>query len=157
MHITRYTDYALRVLMYVGLKGDEISTIREIADSYGISENHLMKVVQELNAHGYLVATRGKNGGVRLNGKPESINIGALVRHTEQDFALVECMGNSNNCVLTPACQLKLILSEALENFFATLDGYSLADLLTPQKQPQLAQLLHFIDPAQTVDATKGR
>jgi Rrf2 family transcriptional regulator, nitric oxide-sensitive transcriptional repressor len=75
MHITRYTDYSLRVLMYVALKGEEISTIREIAESYDISKNHLMKVVQALNSEGYLIALRGKNGGLRLNGRPEDINM----------------------------------------------------------------------------------
>ncbi|HOY24263.1 MAG TPA: Rrf2 family transcriptional regulator, partial [Cellvibrio sp.] len=84
MYITRYTDYSLRVLMYVALKGDEISTIGEIADSYGISKNHLMKVVQQLNAKGYLIALRGKNGGLRLNGPAANINIGNLVRDTEE-------------------------------------------------------------------------
>src|SRR5690606_20882837 len=108
MHITLYTDYSLRVLMYIALKGEELSTIREIAASYDISRNHLMKVVQELNNKGYLTALRGKNGGLRLNGRPEDINIGALVRDTERDIALVECLGEKNRCVITPACQLSL-------------------------------------------------
>lgn len=148
MRITRYTDYSLRVLMYVGLQGDRVSTIGEIAHSYGISKNHLMKVVQQLASDGYLIATRGKNGGLRLNGPPEAINIGKLVRHTEEDFALVECMGGSNGCVLTPACRLKHALHEALESFFAVLDRYTLADLLPPDRQPQLLQLLAVGDGA---------
>lgn len=144
MRITRYTDYSLRVLMYVALKGEEISTIREIAESYDISKNHLMKVVQELNNKGYLVALRGKNGGLRLNGRPEDINIGILVRDIEQDLALVDCFANSKNCVITPACQLKFALAEALEAFFKTLDKYSLADLLPAKRQAELISLLHI-------------
>lgn len=144
MHITLYTDYSLRVLMYIALKGEELSTIREIAESYDISRNHLMKVVQELNNKGYLTALRGKNGGLRLNGRPEDINIGALVRDTERDIALVECLGEKNRCVITPACQLKFVLAEALEAFFKTLDKYTLADLLPLQRQPEIIQLLHF-------------
>ena len=144
MHITRYTDYSLRVLMYVALKGEEISTIREIAESYDISKNHLMKVVQALNSEGYLIALRGKNGGLRLNGRPEDINIGALVRHTEQDFALVECFGSVNGCIITPACQLKFVLAEALEAFFKTLDKYTLADLLPRARQGELIRLLEI-------------
>jgi len=144
MHITLYTDYSLRVLMYIALKGEELSTIREIAESYDISRNHLMKVVQELNNKGYLTALRGKNGGLRLNGRPEDINIGALVRDTERDIALVECLGEKNGCIITPACQLKFVLAEALEAFFKTLDKYTLADLLPPERQPEIIQLLHF-------------
>ena len=144
MHITRYTDYSLRVLMYVALKGEEISTIREIAESYDISKNHLMKVVQALNSEGYLIALRGKNGGLRLNGRPEDINSGALGRHTEQDFALVECFGSDNGCIITPACQLKFVLAEALEAFFKTLDKYTLADLLPRARQGELIRLLEI-------------
>lgn len=142
MYITRYTDYSLRVLMYVALKGETISTIREIADSYDISKNHLMKVVQKLNNDGHVVAIRGKNGGLRLKGKPEDINIGALVRDTEQDLALVECFGNNNCCTITPACLLKNFFAEALEAFFSVLDQYTLADLLPQNKQSELIQLL---------------
>lgn len=103
-----------------------------------------MKVVQELNNKGYLIALRGKNGGLRLNGRAEDINIGALVRDTERDIALVECLGERNSCIITPACQLKFILSEALEAFFKTLDNYTLADLLPPERRPEIIKLLHF-------------
>jgi Rrf2 family nitric oxide-sensitive transcriptional repressor len=142
MYITRYTDYSLRVLMYVALKGEEISTIREIAESYDISKNHLMKVVQKLNSDGHVVAVRGKNGGLRLNGRPQDINIGALVRATEQDMALVECFGGSNSCAIMPACHLKTVFAEALEAFFTVLDNYTLADLVPSKNQAALIQLL---------------
>lgn len=144
MHITRYTDYSLRVLMYVALKGEELSTIREIAESYDISRNHLMKVVQELNIKGYLTAIRGKNGGLRLRGRPEEINLGELVRRTEQDLTLVECFGSDSQCALTPACQLKVVLGEALEAFFRVLDSYTLADLLPAGKAPEMVRLLQI-------------
>lgn len=141
MRITRYTDYSLRTLIYVALKGDEISTIKEIADTYNISKNHLMKVVQELNNKGYLQAVRGKNGGLRLNGQPEQINIGKLIRDIEQDFSLVECF-SGGACRLTPACQLKAVLNKALEAFFITLDDYTLADLLPESSRRELIRLL---------------
>jgi Rrf2 family nitric oxide-sensitive transcriptional repressor len=144
MYITRYTDYSLRALMYIALKGDNISTIREIADSYDISKNHLMKVVQDLNTKGYLIALRGKNGGLRLNGRPQDINIGSLVRHTEQDQALVDCFNSSKGCNITPACHLKSVFSEALEAFFKVLDQYTLADLLPEQKHSVLIKLLRI-------------
>lgn len=144
MRITRYTDYSLRVLMYLAHKGEAQSTIAEIATSYDISKNHLMKVVQELNSKGYLVATRGKNGGLRLKGKPEDINVGALIRDTEQDLELVECFGDSNHCVITPVCVLRQVLAEALEAFFLALDQYTLADLLPDNKAAEMVQLLRI-------------
>lgn len=148
MYITRYTDYSLRTLMYLGLKGEEISTIREIAESYDISKNHLMKVVQDLANKGYVTATRGKNGGLRLDRAPELINIGELVRATEQDFALVECMSGGNRCIITPVCQLRRVFAEALETFFSTLDRYTLADLLPQDIRTELVNLLDISSPS---------
>lgn len=142
MRITRYTDYSLRVLLFLAVKGEEQSTIGEIAQSYGISKNHLMKVVQELNSNGYVVATRGRNGGLRLKGRPEDINIGTLVRGTEQDLALVECFNGGTGCVISPACELKKVLAQALEAFFAVLDGFTLADILPERKRTDLIRLL---------------
>jgi Rrf2 family nitric oxide-sensitive transcriptional repressor len=144
MYITRYTDYSLRVLMYVALKNDELSTIREIAESYDVSKNHLMKVVQGLNNKGYLQATRGKNGGLRLKGNPKQINLGELVRSTEQDLTLVECFGGTSQCVLTPSCRLKGVFAEALEAFFHVLDRYTLADLVNPRNASEIKQLLRL-------------
>lgn len=144
MYITRYTDYSLRVLMYVALKNEQLSTIGDIADSYGISKNHLMKVVSELNNKGYLETLRGKHGGLRLKGCPESINLGALVRETEQDLALVDCFNDNGQCVITPACQLKVIFASALEGFFKVLDQYTLADLLPAKNQTALIKLLNI-------------
>lgn len=144
MHITLFTDYALRVLIYLALNPTQQVTIREIADSYGISKNHLMKVVQDLNNKGYIKATRGKNGGLRLRGEPAAINLGTLVRATEQDLTLVECFGINNQCIITPACRLKEVLAEALEAFFHTLDRYTLADLLPSSNVTYLKDLLQI-------------
>lgn len=142
MRITLYTDYSLRVLLFVALKGKEISTIGEIAEAYGISKNHLRKVVHELSSKGYLAASRGKNGGMYLNRDPAEINIGALVKDLEEDFDLVECFRSGENCVLTPSCQLKMAFHHALQSFFSCLDQYTLADLLAPQDRPQMIRLL---------------
>ncbi|MCC5881039.1 MAG: Rrf2 family transcriptional regulator [Halomonas sp.] len=143
MHLTRYTDYALRVLLYLAVKGDERSTIHEIAESFGISRNHLMKVVQDLSHRGYITTIRGKNGGLLLNRLPEEITLGGLVRETEHELGLVECFRDHNECVITPACRLKPILNEALGAFMSVLDGYTLADLLG-RRQPQLARLMQI-------------
>ena len=146
MHLTRFTDYSLRVLIYLAVKGEQRSTITEIAERFEISRNHLMKVVQDLNHRGYITSIRGKNGGLLLKRAPETIPLGELVRDTERDLALVECFGDENECIITPACRLKPILAEALAAFLAVLDHYTLADLLGPQRSG-LIQLLQIEDP----------
>ncbi|CAM3481871.1 Rrf2 family transcriptional regulator [Halomonas lysinitropha] len=143
MHLTRFTDYSLRVLIYLAAKGEQRSTISEIAGRFDISRNHLMKVVQDLNHQGYLTSIRGKNGGLLLKRAPETISLGKLVRDTERDLTLVECFGDDNECIITPACRLKPILAEALAAFLAVLDHYTLADLIGPQ-QPKLIRLLQL-------------
>ncbi|PKH01293.1 Rrf2 family transcriptional regulator [Psychromonas sp. MB-3u-54] len=142
MHITRYTDYSLRILIYLAINNEQLSTINEIAQSYHISKNHLMKIVQQLNVKGYLLAIRGKNGGIKLNSAPSDINIGSLVREMEDGNKLVECFGDNNHCVIAPSCQLKNIFAEAQENFFDTLDKYTLADLVPAKKRTEIGELL---------------
>ena len=127
MRLTRYTDYAMRVLLYVGAQEEErLSPISEISRAYDISQNHLMKVVNDLVNAGYLESVRGRFGGVRLARPAAEINVGAVVRHTEEGFDLVDC----GSCVIAPACGLTGALAEALAAFMAVLDGYTLADLL---------------------------
>jgi Rrf2 family nitric oxide-sensitive transcriptional repressor len=133
MRLTTYTDYALRVLMYLGLRGDDLATIQEIADQYGISKNHLMKLVHELGQLGYVETIRGKNGGLRLGRAPEKITVGEIVRQLEADMALVECFQSSETeCRIVSPCVLRPALENALDRFLETLDGYTLADLLAP-------------------------
>jgi Rrf2 family nitric oxide-sensitive transcriptional repressor len=134
--------------MYLGLKGDELATISEIAATYEISRNHLMKVVYELSQHGYIETIRGKKGGMRLRLEPSAINLGELVRCTESDMALVECFGPDNSCCLTPSCALRSALNDALQAFLAALDRYTLADLLTPRRE--LKALLWMDIPVQS-------
>lgn len=147
MNITRFTDYALRVLIYLSVSEKDIVTIKDVADSYNISKNHLMKVVQELSAQGFIEATRGKNGGIKLHILPEQINIGNLVREFEQSTTLVECFGSNNQCVITPACQLKKIFSGAKEHFFKYLEKYTLQDLICDSRDEHLAQIFLSASP----------
>lgn len=136
MRLTRYTDYAMRVLIHLGSHPDRLCSIAEIARAYGISQNHLMKVVHDLGKSGYVTSVRGRSGGIRLARPADAINVGAVVRHTEDDFDLVECAA----CVIAPACGLTGVLGEALAAFLAVLDRYSLADLLT--RRADIARLL---------------
>ena len=130
MRLTRYTDYSLRVLMYLAVRPDGFGTIQSIAEAYGVSRNHLMKVVQELNRRRYIDTVRGKGGGMRLRLPPERINVGQVVRDMESDLALVECFGPHNRCVITPECRLRDVLGDAMNAFMAVLDRYTLADLV---------------------------
>lgn len=132
MHLTSFTDYGLRVLILLGLRKDELLTIGEIADSYGLSEHHLLKIVQALARLGYVKPVRGRSGGVQLAAKPEKINLGRVVRQLEPDFALVDCMDEERrkNCLIHPACQLQQALGRAMDAFHGVLDKYTLADLL---------------------------
>jgi len=145
VRLTNFTDYALRVLMYVGTKGDEISTIDEIANYYGISRNHLMKVVFLLGKLGYLSTSRGKGGGIRLGMDPAKVNIGKLVRQTEEDLAPVSCLPDGGgDCRIRSVCVLRDVLADALGAFLGTLDQYTLADLLEPKRR--LARLFAFTE-----------
>lgn len=132
VRLTVYTDYSLRTLMYLGVRGREnLVTIQEIADAYQISKNHLMKVTHDLGKHGYIETIRGRGGGIRLAVEPEQINIGEVVRKTEDDFHLVECFNPEGNlCKISPECRLKFALQEALKAYLAVLDTYTLADVL---------------------------
>lgn len=130
MRLTRFSDYALRVLMYASARNNELITIEETAQRYGISRTHLMKVVNLLTRAGYLKAVRGRTGGLMLARPPEDISVGEVIRATEPDFDLVECCSSSGNCLITPSCRLRGVLGEALQAFTATLDRYTLADLL---------------------------
>lgn len=130
MRMTKYTDYGLRVLMYLGVRTGTLVTIREVAEIYGISRNHVMKVVNALGHYGYVETVRGKGGGIRLGRKADSINVGELVRRMESDFDLVECFGARNQCILTGCCVLPAAIDDALAAFLAVLDGYTLTDLI---------------------------
>lgn len=134
MRLTNFSDYALRVLMYAAARDERLITIDETAKVYGISRAHLMKIVNQLTRAGYLKAVRGRSGGLTLAKRPNKIRLGDVVRATEPDFVLVECFGADNQCVITPRCRLRRALGEALGAFIATLDRYTLADLiLSPQ------------------------
>ena len=130
MRLTMFSDYAIRVLIYAAAAGSRLVTIEEIANAYGVSRSHLMKVVNSLTKSGYLKGVRGRSGGVTLAMKSSEINLGAIVRETEPDFALVECFTRQNQCAISGHCRLPNILNEALGAFVSTLDRYTLADLM---------------------------
>src|SRR4029079_19370701 len=129
MQLPKFSDYALRVLMYAHAAGDRRVTIEEMAASYRISRAHLMKVVNALTRAGYLTAVRGRSGGLMLARPAETIRLGEVIRSTEPDFALVECFATGNRCVITGCCRLPGVLSEALAAFLETLDRHTLADI----------------------------
>ncbi len=129
MQLTKFSDYALRVLMYAHAAGDRLVTIEEMAGSYRISRAHLMKVVNALTRAGYLRAVRGRTGGLALAKPAEDIRLGDVVRTTEPDFALVECFATGNQCIISGCCRLPRVMQEALDDFFAALNRHTLASI----------------------------
>jgi Rrf2 family transcriptional regulator, nitric oxide-sensitive transcriptional repressor len=129
MQLTKFSDYALRVLMYAHAAGGRLVTIEEIAASYGISRAHLMKVVNALTRAGYLTAVRGRAGGLRLAVPAGEIGLGDVVRASEPDFALVECMSGNGACVIGSCCRLPAVMREALSAFLAVLDRHTLGGI----------------------------
>ena len=141
MQLTLYTDYSLRVLIYLGIRPSRQATITEIAKSYGISRNHLVKVVHNLSNLGYIKTSRGRGGGMLLAHHPKDINVGEVVQKTEANFDLVECFDKENNtCPISPGCALIKALKVARSSFLDVLNQYTLADVVANAEQ--LAPLL---------------
>ncbi len=141
MRLTVQTDYALRMLMHLACRADALVTIHEIAERYGISKNHLVKVAHRLGRAGFIETIRGRSGGLRLGRPAEEILVGTVARYTEQGSALVECFpGGSGKCLVKPHCRLKSVLAEAQEAFFTVLDRYTIHDLV--KRNPGLLALL---------------
>lgn len=141
MRLTTFSDYSLRVLMYLGVHEGRLATVGEIAAAYRVSDHHLVKVVHRLAQLGYVETLRGKGGGMRLARPPHKIGLGEVLRGTEDDLALVECFDEqASECRIEPACLLKGILGRAMDAFFAVLDRHTLADLLGTRSK--LAKIL---------------
>ena len=141
MRLTTFTDYSLRVLLYVATAPEGRANIAEIAKRYGVSEHHIVKVVHLLGKEGLLLNTRGRGGGLRLARAPESINVGHVVRLTEEPSVLVECFDPAGKCTITSACRLAGIIGQAHKAFYEVLDGFTLADLVA--KPARIVKLLH--------------
>lgn len=127
MKLSLYSDYALRVMMHLATNTEGLTSVAEIASLYGVSQNHLMKIVQDLGRSGFIETFRGRNGGIRLARAADDISLAALVRHTEGDCALVDCSA----CIIVPACKLPPILARAMQAFYGVLDEYTLGDLVS--------------------------
>ncbi len=138
MHITQHTDYALRVLIFLASNEHRLATIQEISERFEVSRAHLMKVVNQLIRNGFVEGIRGKGGGLRLARPAPDIAVGDVIRKMETDLALVECFSENSRCLLTAGCQLKGVLAEALEAFFASLDRVPLSQILGPTQRQML-------------------
>ena len=140
MKLTTFTDYSLRVLIYVATAPEGRATIAEVAQAFDISENHLVKVVHLLGREGILLNTRGRGGGLALARPAREINVGAVVRLTEGGDYPAECFTEDNHCSIAPVCRLAGVLDEALRAFYGVLDHYTLADLV--HNRARLASIL---------------
>jgi Rrf2 family nitric oxide-sensitive transcriptional repressor len=155
MKLTAFTDYSLRVLIYLAAQPGQRATIAEIATAFDVSEHHLTKVVHFLGKAGWLANVRGKGGGLALGELPEAIGVGAVVRQTEGQAVVAECFGEEGgNCCIAPVCHLRGVLGEAVSAFYGVLDRYTLADLVKNRKQ--LASIL-FVDRAPRPAAPRAR
>ncbi len=145
MQLTLYSDYSLRVLIYLSRTPNKSTTITQIAEFYDISRNHLVKVVHKLAQLGFILSTRGKNGGIKLAYPANKISIGEVVRKTEPGFFLVECFNEkTNKCAITGICRLKGILSEGLQAFLNVLDQYTLEEASTEKVMTMINYSLKF-------------
>lgn len=150
MHLTLHADYALRVLLYLAVHPNRVVSTGEVSDAYGISKHHLVRVVQGLGRHGFVEVRPGRSGGVVLARPPAEISVGQVVRKMEPDFHIVECFDpETNQCPITPACGLIGVLNEATRAFQATLDKYTLEDLL--RRSPRRLTS-YFLKPAVSAD-----
>jgi Rrf2 family nitric oxide-sensitive transcriptional repressor len=131
VHLTLHADYSLRVLLYLAAHPERLVSTQEVSEAYGISKNHLVRVVQTLGRHGFIEVRPGRAGGILLARAPSEISLGEVFRVTEPDFELVECFNrDTNTCPIAPACGLKGVLYEAREAFLAVLAGYTVADVM---------------------------
>lgn len=147
MRLTDYSDYSLRVMLFLAVRPDGLTTIQEIANAYGISKNHLMKVVQRLGELGWVETVRGRNGGLRLNARSGALTVGEVVRRTENDFSIVGCFADETephrHCVIQSHCRLKGVFAAARDAFLAELDRHTVAELAHPAGE--LAGLLGIV------------
>lgn len=142
MRLTSLTDYAVRLLIHLAQHPERLCTIAEVAQVYGISEAHLMKITHQLGLAGWIETVRGKGGGMRLARPPKDIILGSVVRSMEPDFSLVECFATGGNCMLTGTCGLTSVLEGALESFMRHLDAHTLADVLPrPPGSPKVIRM----------------
>jgi Rrf2 family transcriptional regulator, nitric oxide-sensitive transcriptional repressor len=155
MRLTLHTDYALRVLIQVAIADGKLITINDIAQSFDISKQHLMKVVNDLSQKGYLDTVRGRQGGIRLRRQPRDINIGQVVRETEDKLDVIGCLRERSYCRIERVCVLRGLLREASEAFLAVLDAHTLADLIKPQRA--LSSLLMLDQHAARAQQQPGR
>jgi Rrf2 family nitric oxide-sensitive transcriptional repressor len=141
VHLTQFSDYSLRLAIYLACHPEKLVSADEVSQAFGISRHHLVKVVQTLTELGVVEAQRGRGGGMRLAMRPSQIKVGWLVRHAEPHFNLVECFDpETNTCPIAPACGLKGALYRAQQAFLGVLDEYSLDQLLT--RRPDVVTLL---------------
>ncbi|MGP0065814.1 MAG: Rrf2 family transcriptional regulator [Isosphaeraceae bacterium] len=141
MHLTQFSDYSLRLVLYLACHPDRLVSVEEVGQSYGISRHHLVKVVQTLTDLEVIESQRGRGGGMRLAMAPSAINVGWLIRRTEPHFHLVECFApETNTCPIAPACGLKGALYRAQRAFLSVLDDYTLDDFQS--RRSELVKLL---------------
>jgi len=156
LKLTTFTDYSLRVLIFLAARPGQRTTIAEVAQAFGVSEPHLVKVVHFLGQQGWLLNVRGKGGGLELGMAPERVRVGQVVRQTEGEVRVAECFNEAgfNDCRISDCCHLRGVLGEAVTAFYAVLDRYTLADLVVNRQQ--LARVLFVERPPESIKSKRA-
>lgn len=152
MHLTQFSDYSLRLAIYLACHPDQLVSVEEISRAFGISRHHLVKVAQTLTDLGLVETQRGRGGGMRLAVQPSDVNVGWLIRRTEPHLNFVECFDtDKNTCPIAPACELKRALVSAQQAFLAVLDGFNLSQFVTRR-----TELIGLLDDSRRRHALAG-
>ena len=131
MNLSKFSDYSFRALIYLAKNQDKLCTVEEVADYLKISEHHLKKIVQRLGKTEYIQSSKGRNGGLKLGLNPKDINLGSILRITEDNLTLVECFSDDKcTCNLTGVCKLKIVFDNSLNSFINELSKYTLEDII---------------------------
>lgn len=131
MYLSKFTDYSFRILMYLGNHPNKLSTVDELSSILGLSTHHTKKIVYKLSKNNYISSSKGRNGGIKLGMNPKDINLGELIKITEDNLNVLECFSLENNtCSLNNSCKLKPIINDALDSFILKLSNYTLEDIL---------------------------
>jgi Rrf2 family transcriptional regulator, nitric oxide-sensitive transcriptional repressor len=142
VQLSLHADYALRVLVYLGTHPDRVVTTKEISGAYGISKNHLVRVIHTLAEQQYVAVHAGRSGGITLAREPGQIRLGDVIRSAEPSLRIAECFDRkTNTCPIAHVCSLKGMLNEALNAFLSTLNGYTVADVLENGGRRKLANV----------------
>ena len=130
MYLSKFTDYGFRILIYLGHNEGKLFTVDELSNTLNLSTHHIKKIIYKLAKNGYILSSKGRNGGIKLGMNPKDINLGKVLQITEDNLNIVECLSNNNTCNINTSCKLKPVINDALNSFIVEFYKYTLHDIL---------------------------